>query len=253
MPWHVPIMKLHHLALTLAALASTAVALPAAACTVAAGYRAPTNLELAAEADAILIGRVAAGTGAEAQPVVEPIEALKGLLPGQPFPLPGMLDAAVPPSDPQELEQPHPNALAGACRRHLFAPGATVLFFLDRQEGEWVPAGGPFARWAEDVPGPDAPWLQLTRLYLRAAALPEEDRRALLTDEYEALEANGEDPLAQRLMADIGRSLTAPPRETTTIEYAPEPAPQAEPAEAPAPAEEELDAVQRGIDSLEQN
>lgn len=233
-------MKLQPLVLSLAALA-VSIAAPAAACTVEAGYRPPTNLELAAEADMVVLGRVAAGAGGEGLLTVEPIEALKGLLPGQPFPLPGMLDPAVAPSDPDELEQPHPDALAGACRRHLFAPGATVLFFLDRQEGEWVPAGGPFSRWAEDVPDAEAPWLQLARFYIRAAALPEEERRTMLADEYEALEARGDDPLAQRLMADIGRALTAPPR--TVTERVPEPAPGLEPTE-------ELGAVERGIDAL---
>lgn len=239
-------MKLRSLALSLAALAAASLALPAAACTVAPGYRPPTNLELAAEADMILIGRVAAGASADALPVIEPVETLKGLLPGQPFPLPGMVDEAVLPSDPQELEKPHPDALSGACRRHLFAPGATVLFFLDRQEGEWVPAGGPFARWAEDV-SPDAPWLQLARLYIRAAALPQEDQRTLLTDEYEALEARGEEPLAQRLMADVGRALTPAPRPVTETSA---PETEAAPEGTSEAADEGLEAVQRGIDAL---
>src|SRR5690606_20189655 len=120
------------LAILAAAFAAPlALAAPAQACTVEAGYRAPTNLELAAHADAIVLGQVT-GSGVvlpESTISVRPLAAIKGLLPGQDFKLAGMSVAAdVPPSDPQELEAPHPDALAGACIRRRFAPGATVLF-----------------------------------------------------------------------------------------------------------------------------
>src|SRR5690606_36848497 len=85
---------------------------PAQACTVEAGYRAPTNLELAAHADAIVLGQLTGGSGValpESTISVRPLAAIKGVLPGQDFKLAGMSVAAdVPPSDPQELEAPHP-------------------------------------------------------------------------------------------------------------------------------------------------
>ena len=110
------------LALTLAAAPTAALA-----CSPAPGYRVPTNLELAAEADAIVLGQVvgAAEEGPEGVPqiTVHPLAAYKGLLPGQDFPLHMMALATGPlaeyaaPSEPLELEKPHPSAQAGACIR----------------------------------------------------------------------------------------------------------------------------------------
>ena len=228
-----------------AALAST----PAAACSVVAGYHAPTNLALAAEADAIVIGTVVGGVDpgvTEGEITVHPLVAVKGLLPGQDFPLRGMMLGGGAPSDPLELAEPHPEALAGACIRRTFQRDATVLFFLDRRDGEWVPAGGPFTRWAEDVSGEDAPWVQLTRFYLRLAPLAEDRRSALLEAERDALKARADEPAAQAMAADLDRTLAAPPPSTVASSAA---------AEAP-PAEEgfyqpgEVSAVQRALDAM---
>ncbi|MEO6386865.1 MAG: hypothetical protein ABIT16_09000, partial [Croceibacterium sp.] len=105
---------------------------------------------------------------------------------------------------------PHPSAYGGACIRREFAPGAIVLFFLDRRDGEWVPAGGAFSRWAEDLADVDAPWLQLTRFYARVAALPDGDRAEALEDERDALLARIDEPVAQAMGADIARQLDGP-------------------------------------------
>jgi hypothetical protein len=253
-------------------------AAPAAAlaCTPAPGYRVPTNLELAAAADAIVLGQVIGGSGPEAeagaapdgeagadaeaapislpQIVVHPLAAYKGLLPGQDFPLRRMsLATGAPaqyaqPGDPLELEKAHPSAYDGACIRTMFAQGATVLFFLDRRDGEWVPAGGPFRRWAEDVTGEDAPWVQLARFYARVAPLPEEDRRALLETERDALLARADDPVAQAMGGDIDRQLAGPRAPLVP----PAPAIQA----PPPPADDgfrdpaEPSAVQRALDAM---
>jgi hypothetical protein len=216
-------MKSVRLALTLAAGTASVAALPAAACSVVAGYRAPSNLELAAEADAIVLVQVVGGVDpgvTEGQITVHPLAAIKGLLPGQDFPLRGMMLGGGDPSEPLELAEPHPEALAGACIRRTFRHGATVLLFLDRREGEWVPAGGPFTRWAEDVAGEDAPWVQLTRFYARIAPLPADQRTALLEAEREALLARADDPAAQAMAADLDRTLAAPP--PSTVAEAPE-------------------------------
>ena len=205
---------------SLLALALAAAPAAALACTPAPGYRVPTNLELAAEADAIVLGQVvgAVEEGPEGVPqiTVRPLAAYKGLLPGQDFPLHMMALATGPlaeyaaPSEPLELEKPHPAAQAGACIRTVFAPGATVLFFLDRREGTWAPAGGPFSRWAEDVAGEDAPWAQLARFYARVAPLPEEERKALLEAERDALLARTDEQVAQAMGGDIDRQLAGP-------------------------------------------
>lgn len=241
--------------------ASALAAVPAAAlaCTPAPGYRVPTNLELADEADAIVLGQVVGGTEAEAdgavpQILVHPLAAYKGLIPGQDFPLHGMSLAAgaqgpdAEPSDPLELEKAHPAAYSGACIRTVFAQGATVLFFLDRREGAWVPAGGPFSRWAEDVAGEDAPWVQLARFYARVAPLPAEDRREPLEAERDALLARTDDRVAQAMGGDIDRQLAGPRAPLV-------PAPQA--AEGPPVAAGDgfrdpagPSAVQRALDAM---
>jgi hypothetical protein len=118
-----------------------------------------------------------------------------------------------------------------------------VLFFLDRREGEWVPAGGPFTRWAEDVSGEDAPWAQLARFYARVAPLDEAQRTALLEAERDALLARADEPAAQAMAADLDRTLAAPPPSTV--------------AEAPPEEQDdgfykpgEVSAVQRALDAM---
>jgi hypothetical protein len=240
-------------------LAVTLAVLPAAAlaCSPAPGYRVPTNLELAAQADAIVLGRVLADEGegpdGEGRITVHPLAAYKGLTPGQDFPLQGMALATGPlaeyaeRSDPLELEKPHPASYDGACVRRVFGPGATVLFFFKRDEGNWVPAGGPFSRWAEDVTGEDAPWVQLTRFYARVAGLPEEERRELLEAERDALLSNTDDPEAQAMGGDIDRQLKGPnePLVPPRPEVAPEPdiAEGFREPDAPSAVQQALDAM----------
>jgi hypothetical protein len=136
---------------------------------------------------------------------------------------------------------PHPEALAGACIRRTFRHGTTVLFFLERREGEWVPAGGPFSRWAEDVPDANAPWVQLARFYARIAPLGPDQRTALLEAERDALRARADEPAARALAADLDRTLAAPPPSAV--------------AQAPQPDDGfyqpgEVSAVQRALDAM---
>jgi len=149
------------------------------------------------------------------------------------------------PSDPLELAEPHPEALAGACIRRSFQRGAQVLFFLDRREGEWVPAGGPFTRWAEDVTGEDAPWVQLARFYARIAPLDLGQRTALLEAERDALAARVDDPAAQAMAADLERTLAAPPPSTAA-----EAPPVTVPADDGFYQPGEVSAVQRALDAM---
>jgi hypothetical protein len=201
----------------LAAAALLAAPLPALACSVAPGYHIPTNFELVEDADLILLGTVtdrdfAPDSTDEQMIAVEPVAALKGATPGAPIALPAMIatDADVQLSNPYELRDAHPQSLAGACVRYLFPRGSRVLFFLDRHDGAWQPAGGPFSRWAEDVLTDDAPWLQAVRFYVEVAGLPEEDRAAALATRRDELGALGDDPVAQLIAADIDRQLAGP-------------------------------------------
>lgn len=184
----------------------------------------PSNLELAGQAESIVLARVVAGAlDDDGDPfastiTIRPLAALKGPLPEGDIALYGMMLAkdADPElgmvSSPYEFERAHPVSYIGGCVRFVFPLGTTALFFLDREQDKWVPAGGAFSRWAEDVPDANAPWVELVRLYLRAAALPEGERAALLQAEREALFAKTDDPVAQLMAADIARQL-APSRQ----------------------------------------
>jgi hypothetical protein len=203
---------------------------PAAACTPEPGYRVPSNLEQVEAAETIVLARVVAG---ELDPggdpfastiTIRPLEALKGPLPVGDIALRGlMLSRDAGPeiglvSNPYEFERAHPNSYAGACTRFVFPLGTTALFFLRTDhEGQWAPAGGAFSRWAEDVPGRDAPWVALVRLYLRAAALPAAEGAALLESERTALLARADDPVAQLMAADVHRQLAGPPPPDSAI------------------------------------
>lgn len=198
-----------------AALALAAAPLSAHACSVAAGYRVPTNMELVEGADLILLGTVTAGESDDAgqqMVAIEPVEALKGAMPSAPIALPAMIatDDTARLSNPYELEEAHPQSLAGACVRYIFPRGSRVLFFLDREDGDWQVSGGPFSRWAEDVLTDDAPWLQAVRFYAAVAKLPEAERAAALAARREELAAIDDDPVAQLIAADIGRQLEGP-------------------------------------------
>lgn len=205
------------------ALALGCAALPAAACSPPPGYRMPSNLELAAAADAILLGKVVAGAldpggdPFESTVTIRPLEALKGSLPAGDVVLKGMMlsrDAGpefAMLSNPTEFARAHPVSYLGGCIRYVFPLGTTALFFLERRDGEWVPADGVFVRWAEDVTGPDAPWVELVRLYLAALDRPEGERAAWLEARREALRGRADDPVAQLMAADIGRQLGETP------------------------------------------
>ena len=237
-------------------MASLAVALalaapPAAACSPGEDTRTPSNLELAAEAPTIVLARVVGGAldeggdPFESTITIRPLEALKGPLPEGDIALAGMMlsrDAGPElgmVSSPYEFERAHPVSYIGACTRFVFPLGTTALFFLRiDHEGRWAAAGEPFSRWAEDVPGADAPWVALVRLYLRAAALPEPERNALLQAERDALLARRDDPVAQLMAADVARQMT--PRADAYALLGPE-----DPAQIDATVEAEIRRLRR--------
>ena len=203
-------------------------ATPAAACSVTDDYRVPTNLELAADADLIVLARVESGPTdfnfQKAALVVTPIEVLKGSLPAvKPLTLMGMIAEprfAVK-SDPVQLEQAHPLSYIGGCIRYMFVKGSTVLFFVKpaakaygadvpaELKGTLVPAGGAFSRWAEDVPSVDAPWVRATKIYIRAALLPKNQQHAFLASQRDVL-LKAPDPYSKLIGADVDRQLAGP-------------------------------------------
>ncbi|KTE24645.1 MULTISPECIES: hypothetical protein [unclassified Sphingopyxis] len=215
---------------TLAALACLA-AQPAAACSPVPGYRVPTNMELTAGADLILLATVTGGVAIDdadgpdgVRIDLRPVAALKGDLASAPT----SLDIALAtgrfalPSNPYELVDAHPLAYIGGCTRYMVPLGSRLLFFLDRHEQRWIPAGGPFSRWAEDVLTDDAPWLAAVKFYLEVQALPEGERSAALSARGDELRKQPLDPVAQLLADDIDRQL-AGPNEPLRREFLPDP------------------------------
>lgn len=205
--------------LLLAASALLAAPLPALACSPVAGYRVPTNMELAADADMILLATVTGGTTMEEagnpgtmRIDIHPDAVLKGDLAAAPKTLPVALatDRFALLSNPYDLENAHPLSYIGGCIRYMVPKGSRLLFFLDRRDGQWVPAGGPFSRWAEDALTDDAPWIAATRFYLEVQALPEPGRKAAMTARRDVLRAKSGDPVAQLLADDIDRQLAGP-------------------------------------------
>jgi hypothetical protein len=204
----------------LAALACFA-AQPAAACSPVPGYRVPTNMELTADADLILLATVTGGApmdpsadgGLDSMRIaIQPIAALKGDLTAAPTSLEVALATGrfALLSNPYELAEAHPLSYIGGCIRYMVPLGSRLLFFLDRDEQGWIPAGGPFSRWAEDVLTDDAPWLAAVKFYLEVQALPESERSAALTVRRDELRKQTLDPVAQLLADDLDRQLAGP-------------------------------------------
>ncbi|KRA80709.1 hypothetical protein [Altererythrobacter sp. Root672] len=212
-------MKLFRFTAAMLGLAVSAAAVPAAACSLGPAYQVPTNLELARDAEVIVLAQVVGGSMNTADPeastiTIRPAATLKGNVPAGDITLRGMLLAGDVGresnvlSNPYEFKAAHPVSYWGACIRYVFPQGTNALFFLKQgADGAWVPSGGPFSRWAEDVPGMDAPWVELSRLYVRAAGLPDAERIALLESARDSQRARQGDPLAQLVAADIDRVL----------------------------------------------
>ncbi len=203
-------------------LALALLAAPAAhACSVAPGYRVPTTLELAAQADAIIVAQPfdqrATAEGAP-EIVFASLVILKGA-PGREVKddrivvnAPGILsveEQPARPSDPRELVRAHPEAYEGGCVRVTFHPKQWVVLFLKREGDDYRVISYPFARTAEDTALPDSRWLKAVREYIAIAALPPAARRARMAVRRDLLKARGDaDSLA--IAADIARELVGP-------------------------------------------
>ncbi|KQN40758.1 hypothetical protein ASG37_02985 [Sphingomonas sp. Leaf407] len=188
--------------ITMAALLLAAVPVrPAAACSMMRGYKVPTNLELAATADTIVIAQVDSERKGK--------DAFGGVVLATPLAL--LKGSALPPrieidgahlsdspdmvfrNDPRELRRPNPGALIGGCVRYIFPTDARLLLFLKRDDaGKLVPYRSSFSRDAEDVTGPDALWAKAVREYVAIAALPKPKQRKAMEARVATLNATGD-------------------------------------------------------------
>lgn len=201
-------------ALALAAVPAT----PAVACSVLGSYRAPTNLELVQRADLIVIGTVDRAVKGQdnglGEIVVRPTKLLKGARLPKDVRLRGFLsDGQMPAtkSDPHELNQPNPDAMAGSCTRYVFDKGMKLVVFLEKRDGKLQLAGYPFARVVEDVPSDNALWVKAVQTYVDVARLPERQRASALRTKREHLSHRPNDRDSKLLVQDIDRQLAPQP------------------------------------------
>jgi hypothetical protein len=184
-------------------------------CSVDSKYRIPTTLQLARDADAVVLARIEDGgpsfaSGFRAAKIV-PFAILKGRsLPSEIQYKDAILSngrAKATRSDPRNLVEANPDAFSGACQRYTFDKGMIVVAFLRKSGAGFVPDLSPFARALEDVPSPDALWVKAVKIYISIAALPKpmwrkemERRRVLLRFELD-------DPDARLIALELDRAL----------------------------------------------
>lgn len=185
------------------------------ACSPAPGYRVPSALELAAQADAIVIatvdGRRAAVSPEDTMVLATPTVLLKGAQLPPRVALEGELSEAVDieseKSDRRELRAPNPEALSGGCVRLVFSRGMQIVLFLKRDvAGLLRPIRKTFARDAEDVDGAGSLWSKAVRAYAAIGAAPRARWPALLAERAAALRRMGDrDSLAIADDMDVER------------------------------------------------
>lgn len=184
------------------AAAMLAAPLPGWACSMVPGYRVPTNLELAMAAEVIVVATVdgerSAGDGRIGKVIARPTLLIKGSS------LPAVveidntaLDDKLPRraarSDPRELREPNPDALAGGCVRYVFTRGMKLVLFLKRDsKGVLQPYRSSFSRDSEDVPSDDALWVKAVREYVEISKLSKAGRKAGLKRRAAELRATGD-------------------------------------------------------------
>ncbi|WGM37779.1 hypothetical protein [Caulobacter sp. NIBR1757] len=144
----------------------------AAACSVTRDYVRPSNFELVAMADAIVV--------ATAEGALAP-SGRQGMPEGVRFRVTATLKGAPPEtvetafaaigqpvaSDPTDLAAANAEAYAGPCSRMTYARGGAYVLFLARDDkGALRVIGIPFSRTSEDYLGEASAWIRTIRLYL---------------------------------------------------------------------------------------
>lgn len=191
------------------------------ACSVRAGYRVPTTLDLVREADVITVARVASQVDAPAWEGRKVrfvggifLKDRRGLPEGSRIEvvMPGVIaapDMPATPSDPAELHRANPEAYEGGCTRQIFAEDVPVLLFLKRDGISYRALSYPFARTAEDAPDLMSRWVKAVREYGAIGALPVAAQRARLAVRRDLLRERGDaDSLA--IAEDMDRELRRP-------------------------------------------
>lgn len=191
---------------------SLAVATPSFACSMASGYRVPTNLELAAAADTIVVATVENARSGDwvSDGVVMTRPTL--LLKGEKLPPTVEIEGAILDNDfprpatrsrQAELRKPNPDAMIGGCVRYVFAKDMKLVLFLKRDDqGRLAPYRSSFSRDAEDVQSDDALWVKAAREYGVISLRPRTEWKPLLKQRIAELTAAG-DPESLAIARDM--------------------------------------------------
>jgi hypothetical protein len=190
------------------------------ACSMAPGYKVPTNLELAARADTIVIAVVEGERAGEDRwsgaLLTKPTMLLKGTklptvveLSGSVIAEDARMARMVAPSAPRELREPNPGAMIGGCVRYIFSMGMKLVLFLQRDEtGKLVPLRSSFARDAEDVADENSLWVKAVREYAAIGAAPKSKWKNELRKRIAALRGNVGDADSKALADDMSVELS---------------------------------------------
>ncbi len=181
---------------------------PADACSVTPTFIAPTNVELVADAERIVVATVKGAAGAE-EVELEVTKVIKGigLAAGDVIRVRGALIRYRGASKPGDFSRARPGAYAGSCTAWDYAVGKRYVMLLKQYGGGWDTMGVPFARVNEEA---EPIWLRAVEEYTRIAALDPAKRRPAL----DALVARGKAKKAsaadKAIAADVALHLVTP-------------------------------------------
>ncbi len=182
---------------------------PARACKVSSAFIAPTNLELVAKADRIVVASVTAAAGDDKVELeVTQIVKGKGVAVGDSVRVRGGLIRYRGASKPGDFSRARPGAYVGSCTAWDYAEKKSYILFLERRGRRWNTLGVPFARVNEE----DEPiWRRAVEEYVRVGAIANAAKRRAALD---ALIARGEAKTASEadkaIAADLARHLATP-------------------------------------------
>lgn len=190
----------------------------ASACSVASGYRVPTNLELVARAEVVALVEVVSGPSefkegspSDAGVKVRPLRFLKGTARAEDLSLTGLVswNGKAVPAIVTPLDESHFSVGLGACVRMFYTPGDLLIATYERTDGRLHQVGAPFSRAVENVSGPDDLWVRIAARYVDIASGPAgglEDRARAARDAAQA----ADDIVSAALAVDLDRHLAKP-------------------------------------------
>lgn len=198
-----------------AALMLALIAGRAAACSVTGDYVRPSNFELVAMADAIVVATAEGPAGVPADEHspsgvrFKVTATLKGQAPATVTFRFAHIGRATP-SNPNDLSAANGEAYAGPCNRMTYARGGTYVLLLERDDaGALRTVGVAFSRVSEDYTGENSLWIRTIRLYLEVQKGPDPMAQLTRLETLRDQLLTRADPAARAQAADIQDHLTS--------------------------------------------